>query len=158
MKTRSRTIKAIVSTLSICAVIWATCIGTGCVSGRVSPGNESAGAEAAALRDKWGIEITSLRMSGHGRLIDFRYRVLDPEKAAVMGDRKVSPSMIEQATGTKLVIPNTPKLGPLRQSAMRLEKGKVYFMLFANSGRLVKSGSQVTIVIGDFKVRDLTVE
>jgi len=66
--------------------------------------------------------------------------------------------MIEQATGTKLVIPNTPKLGPLRQSAMRLEKGKVYFMLFANSGRLVKSGSQVTIVIGDFKVRDLTVE
>ena len=111
-----------------------------------------------ALREKWGIEMTSLRMSGNGHLIDFRYRVFDPDKAAVLGDKQYKPYLIDQVTGTRLVIPDTPKLGPLRQSATRLEAGKIYFMLFANSGRLVKSGRKVTVVIGDFKVENLTVE
>ena len=111
-----------------------------------------------ALREKWGIEMTSLRMSGNGHLIDFRYRVFDPDKAAVLGDKQYKPYLIDQVTGTRMVIPDTPKLGPLRQSATRLEAGKIYFMLFANSGRLVKSGRKVTVVIGDFKVENLTVE
>jgi hypothetical protein len=91
-------------------------------------------------------------------MIDFRYRVLDPDKAAMLGDRRYAPCLIDQASGTRLRVPNTPKLGPLRQSATRLEAGKIYFMLFANSGLLVKSGSKVTIVIGDFRAEDLTVE
>lgn len=115
-------------------------------------------ASMASVREKWGIEITSLRMSGRGHLIDLRYRVFDPVKAAMVGDPRYQPCMIDQATGTKLKIPNTPKLGPLRQSSTRLEAGKIYFMLFANSGRLVKSGSKVTVTIGEFRVENLIVE
>ena len=55
-------------------------------------------------------------------------------------------------------VPNTPKIGPLRQTATQMEAGKVYFMLFANSGRLVKAGSRVTVAIGDFRAENLTVE
>jgi hypothetical protein len=136
--------------------------GPGCASWRAASKGTVSGPAAAvqqtALREKWGIEITSLRMSGHGHLIDFRYRVSDPAKAAMVGDRRYEPCMIDQATGTKLKVPNTPKLGPLRQSATRLESGKIYFMLFANAGLLVKSGSKVTVVIGDFRVADLTVQ
>jgi hypothetical protein len=134
--------------------------GMGCVShtGNVNPARTVITAPASSMKEKWGIEITSLRMSGNGHLIDFRYRVLDPVKAGTLADRKYSPCMIDQATGTKLVVPNTPKLGPLRQSASRLEAGKIYFMLFANSGRLVKSGSKVTITIGDFKAENLSVQ
>ncbi len=104
------------------------------------------------------MEIASLRMSGNGHLIDFRYRVIDPDKAALLGDRKYKPCLIDQKTGIKMVVPNTPKLGPLRQSAERLIAGKIYFMLFANSGLLVKSGSQVTVEIGAFRAENLTVE
>jgi hypothetical protein len=137
-------------------------LGAGCASPRSSsrdqPSPSATTAPQTSLRDRWGIDITSIRMSGHGHLIDFRYRVLDPAKAATLGDRRYKPCMIDEATGTKLVVPNTPKLGPLRQSATRMEAGKIYFMLFANSGRLVKSGSRVTVAIGDFRVENLAVE
>ena len=76
----------------------------------------------------------------------------------MLGDRRYKPRMIDQLTGTQMTVPNTPKLGPLRQSATRLEAGKIYFMLFANTGSLIKSGRKVTVVIGDFKVENLTVE
>ena len=113
---------------------------------------------ALMLQDKWGIEITGLHMSGNGHLIDFRYRVLDPAKAGTLADVRYNPILIDQETGIQMKVPNTPKLGPLRQSAKRLQAGKIYFMLFANSGLLVKPGSRVTIEIGDFKAENLIVE
>ena len=134
--------------LALCLLI----LSAGCVS------TPTAVDTFPALREKWGIKVTSLRMSGNGHLIDFRYRVFDPDKAAVLGDKQYKPYLIDQVTGTRMVIPDTPKLGPLRQSATRLEAGKIYFMLFANSGRLVKSGRKVTVVIGEFRVENLTVE
>ena len=121
-------------------------------------GCASAPPPKAVLADRWGIEITSLRTSAHGHMIDFRYRVLDPAKAGTLADVRYNPILIDQATGIQMKVPNTPKLGPLRQSAKRLQAGKIYFMLFANSGLLVKPGSRVTIEIGDFKAENLTVE
>jgi len=146
--------------LCVCQIACFVALTAGCVSppASVKPDRAATRAPSSSMKEKWGIEITSLRMSGNGHLIDFRYRVLDPVKAGTLADRKYSPCMIDQATGTKLVVPNTPKLGPLRQSASRLEAGKIYFMLFANSGRMVKSGSKVTITIGDFKAENLSVQ
>ena len=66
--------------------------------------------------------------------------------------------LIDQASGAILIVPNTPKLGPLRQSAARLTKGKIDFVLFGNTRCIVKSGSKVTVVIGEFKAENLTVE
>lgn len=113
---------------------------------------------AQLLKNKWGIEITSLRMSGHGHLIDLRYRVLDPDKAVLMGDRNVKPTLTDLATGTVLRVPSFPKTGSMRQTADRLEAGRIYFMLFANAGVLVKSGSRVTVTVGDFKAENLVVQ
>jgi len=113
---------------------------------------------AAMLRAQWGIEITSLRLSAHGRMVDFRYRVLDPAKAAMLAKRENKPQLIDQASGAILLVPNTPKLGPLRQSAARLMQGKIYFTLFGNARCIVKSGSKVTVVIGAFKAENLTVQ
>lgn len=142
--------------LLVCATLCFVIPGSGCSSLPAKPA--ATGDRAALLKEQFGIEVASLRMSGNGHLIDFRYRVFDPDKAAMMADKKYAPCMIDQATGVRLKIPNTPKLGPLRQSAARLEAGKIYFMLFANSGTAVKAGSKVTIVIGDFKLEDMTVE
>jgi len=113
---------------------------------------------AVAMREQWGIEISSVRLSAGGYIIDFRYKVLDPVKAKSLAASKNKPYLIDQASGYKLLVPNTPKLGPLRQTAKKLTKGTIYFALFANPGRLVKSGGKVTVVIGDFRVEDLTVQ
>ena len=91
-------------------------------------------------------------------MIDFRYKVIDPVKAAKLGKAESKPSLVDEATGTTLLVPKTPKVGPLRQTAEQLDAGKIYWMLFANRGQVVKPGSKVTIAIGDFRVEHLEVE
>ena len=105
----------------------------------------------------WGIRVESLRLSAGGHMIDFRYRVLDPEKAASLGKRENKACLIDEASGQKLLVPNTPKVGPLRQTAQRLIAGRVYWMLFSNAGGLVKPGSRVTVAIGDWRAEGLEV-
>jgi hypothetical protein len=48
-------------------------------------------------------------------------------------------------------------VGALRQKTIKPEAGRIYFILFGNPN-VVKEGSKVTLVIGDVKVENLTVE
>lgn len=111
----------------------------------------------SAIEDRWGVSIIGMRLSGGGRMLDFRFRVLDPAKAAPLFDRQTKPLLIEQAGGRSLSVPNMPKVGPLRTSDPP-KAGTNYWMFFGNTGRFVKAGSKVTVVIGEFRVEDLVVQ
>jgi hypothetical protein len=111
----------------------------------------------AELKDRWGVEITALRRTVHGHMLDFRYKVLDADKAKSLFVRKTKPSLIHEATGKVLAVPNTAKVGPLRNSNAPKE-GRIYWMFFGNAGNLVKAGDKVTVAIGDFRAEGLTVE
>jgi hypothetical protein len=91
-------------------------------------------------------------------MLDFRYRVLDPEKAAPLFDRAVKPYLIDEATGSTLLVPAPPKVGPLRQTTRAPTAGRIYFMMFANPGKFIQAGQKVTVVIGEFRAEHLTVE
>jgi hypothetical protein len=110
------------------------------------------------LEQRWGIQVSSVFLSAGGNMVDFRYRVLDAAKATPLSKPENNPTLIHQSTGAKLSVPNTPKVGPLRQTTRQPVPGKIYFMLFANTRHQVKSGDKVTITVGDFKVENLTVE
>jgi hypothetical protein len=105
-----------------------------------------------------GIKVLSIRRTASDYMLDFRYRVLDAEKAAALMDRKIMPKLIIEETGRMLQVPVSSKLGPLRQSPKYAKNDTNYFMFFANPGRAVKAGDKVTIVIGDFRVEHLVVE
>lgn len=109
-----------------------------------------------ALVKEWGIELTSLRMTAAGRMVDFRYRVLNAEKAAPLFKRQTKPYLVHEASGKVLAVPNTAKVGSLRNSNMP-KPGKIYWMFFGNSGQ-VKSGDKVSVVIGNFRADHLIVE
>lgn len=131
----------------------------GCATSR--PPEEQGPASPALrtmLRERWGIEVTSLHVSAKGSMVDFRYRVLDPGKAVTLGDRNIKPLLTDLATGAVLRVPSFPKTGTMRQTAIKPESGRIYFMLFANSGGVVKTGSCVTVTVGDFKAEGLTVQ
>jgi hypothetical protein len=117
----------------------------------------TAEAEAMDLAAEWGIEVTSIRMTANNHMIDYRYKVLDATKATDLFKREIKPYLIHQKTEKVLAVPETAKLGPLRNSNIPQE-GKIYWMFFGNGGDLVKAGDKVTVVIGDFKVEDLIVE
>jgi len=112
---------------------------------------------AAQLAETWGVEVSSIRLSTHDYMIDYRYRVLDADKAADLHKRQIKPYLIHQESEKVLAVPDTAKLGPLRNSNLPQE-GKIYWMFFGNTGKLVKAGDKVTVVIGDFRVEDLVVE
>jgi len=109
-----------------------------------------------SLEQKWGIKVESIRLSAEGYMIDFRYRVLDVNKAAYVLDRKIKPYLIDEATGATFIVPAPPKVGQLR-SGKNIRKDAVYFIFFANPGKYIKSGSNITVVIGDCKINNLIV-
>lgn len=93
-------------------------------------------------------------------MLDFRYRVVDPDKAVPILDFKVKPYLVDHKSGAKFAVPNPPKVGSLRQTTRsgKPVANRVYCVLFANPGRLIEAGNKVTVVIGDFRAENLTVE
>lgn len=132
------------------------------ISGCASTGGEVADAElsetadsASEIVDKWGVEVVALRLTGAGYMLDFRYKVLDEEKAAELFERANKPALIHKGTGAKLEVPRPAKTGPLRPTNPP-EAGRTYFILFSNPG-VVKAGDEVTVSIGEFEA-DVVVE
>ncbi len=109
------------------------------------------------VEDRWGIEIMGIRLTSAGYMLDFRYKVIDPAKAAPIFNRNLRPLLIHHATGATLTVPNPPKVGPLRTSNKPI-KGRIYFMFFGNPGKIVKRGDLVTIKVGRFHIKNIAVE
>jgi hypothetical protein len=105
----------------------------------------------------WGIGSLSVKLVESGEIIRFSWRVLDADKAKPLSDKKVDPSLVDPQAGVKLVVPSLEQVGQLRQSTTP-EAGKSYWMAFSNSGRLVKRGDHVNVVIGQFHADGLIVE
>jgi len=105
----------------------------------------------------WGVDSLAVKSVESGEIIRFTYRVLDPEKAKTLNDKKKEPSLIDPGAGVSLVVPSLEKVGKLRQSSTP-QAGKVYWMAFSNKGRYVKPGDRVNVVIGNFRVEGLVVQ
>lgn len=104
------------------------------------------------------IQITAAHLSAAGYMVDVRYRVLDAEKAVVLFQPKALAYLQEQASGAKLLIPDTAKLGLLRQKIQQAKLDRTYFMMFANPGKFVKPGDRVLLVMGDTTVGEVVIE
>ncbi len=118
---------------------------------RDAPGN---GAEG-----KLGIRMEGLRLSAAGYMLDFRYRVTDPAKAAPLLNRKIRPYLLDEASGAQLGVPDTAKLGQLRTTARNKSvPERDCYILFANPGRFVQAGNKMTLVMGDLRIENLVVE
>ena len=106
---------------------------------------------------RFGVDQMRVRYTASGASVEFRYRVVDPDKAAVLSDKHATPYMIDEQTGIKLLVPVAEQIGALRQTAPP-EQWREYWLLFANAGKVVKPGQRVDVSIGSFHVRGLTVE
>lgn len=114
---------------------------------------------AQLAEERLGVKIRGVRLSAAGFMLDLRYRVLDAAKAAPMLDRKVQPYLLD-SSGARLGVPASPKVGQLRSTRRGGEilMDRDYSMLFGNPGRYLKQGSKITLVVGEQKIENLTVE
>ncbi len=116
-----------------------------------------AGRAGVYYKTVWGIDSLTVKWAESGELIRFSWRVLDPERAKVLNDKKVEPALIDPRAGVSLVVPTMEKVGQLRQSQPP-EAGRSYWMAFSNRGRVVKRGDRVDVVIGPFRAENLVVD
>jgi len=120
----------------------------------------SRGKGVKSIEEKLGIKIEGIRLSAGGYMLDFRYRVLEPDKAHSLFDPKIQPYLVDEATGAKFTVPAPPKVGSLRQKSRGgiPKKDRVYSILFANPARYVKAGKRVSIVFGKVSIEGVTVQ
>lgn len=115
---------------------------------------------AASAGSAYGIRLDGLRLSAHGYLLDLRYRVTDPDKAAPLLDAKKKVQLIDSARNAKLGVPESPVIGGMRQTSRNrvIYTDRDYFVLFVNPGRAVRSGDQLDLAVDGVKIAQLTVE
>jgi hypothetical protein len=106
--------------------------------------------------ERFGIKILSLRPTALGRMLDLRFEVVDPQKAEPILDKKHKAFLVDTKSGKTLPVPVT-KSGSMRQTTLKPEKGRVYFILFTNPSGTVKEESSVALVIGDFRKEGIQV-
>jgi len=113
----------------------------------------------ASTPEAWGIAPVSLRPTFGGTMLDFRFKVVDAEKARPLFDRKVKPYLFDPKSGVALGMPDDTKLGALRAGLRNPPiVGKLYYVLFSNGYETVKRGSKVHVVIGDCKLENVRVD
>ncbi|MGZ6201330.1 MAG: hypothetical protein ACXWM6_07410 [Thermodesulfobacteriota bacterium] len=112
--------------------------------------------QSVEIEQKWGVKILGIRQTANSSLLDFRFHVIDPEKANPLIGRHAKPYIIDEASGMKLSVPSMPKVGSLRAKGNQPDRD--YFILFSNPNGIVKKGNKVTVIADDFKVEHLVVE
>ena len=111
-----------------------------------------------SVEERLGVHIRGVRLSAAGFMVDLRYRILDADKAAFFLNRKIAPYLLDSA-GARLGVASSPKIGQLRSTqhgAIHLDRD--YSMLFGNPGRYLQQGSKITLVIGEHKIENISVE
>jgi hypothetical protein len=119
--------------------------------------NETVAEQHRVIEDL-GIEIIAVRTTAAGSMLDFRFKVLDKEKAMPFFLKELKPHLIDEKTGATLQVPVPAKGGPMRPTSRDPRVGITYFMLFGNPGKYVKPGQLVSIVVGEHHLKHIVVE
>lgn len=104
-----------------------------------------------------GVEVVALRPTAGGRLLDFRVRVLNPDKSMpLLGRRpKQNVSLLDERTGRAIEAART-QIGTLRSTTESPVTGRVYSILFENQG-LFEGGDEATLLVGNMRLEHLAV-
>lgn len=141
--------------LTLCVLL------AGCAVGPVSTAVSSPVADnSPTVESTYGIRVEGLRLSAAGSMLDFRYRVIDPQKAAPLLNGKIQPYLLDEARSAKLGVPDTPVLGRIRQTSRNnvIHTDRSYFVMFGNPGKALQSGDKVVLLLGQVRITDLTVQ
>ena len=118
----------------------------------IRSGTSLVGTEELAAR--YGIDVNLIAVTAAGGLIEFRYQVVDPDKAArLLHDATLAPAFVVEETGETLVMSSPP-----HRHGSELRLGGTYYFLMANAHNAVHRGTKLTLVIGDLRIEHLTAE
>ncbi|MDQ2935064.1 MAG: hypothetical protein M3R49_08840 [Chloroflexota bacterium] len=106
----------------------------------------------AQLADVLGVRVVGVAVTGGGGLVDVRFQVVDPGKAAALHLQATPPGLIDDATG---VLADQLLMGHSHTDAFKA--GHTYYLIFENPGNLVQRGGTVSVLLGRYEVEHYTV-
>jgi hypothetical protein len=107
----------------------------------------------AGLAEQTGVQIEHVSVSGGGGLVDLRFQVVDPDKAAVVHDIATPAAVVDESTG---LVVNQLLMGHSHTAPFK--PGVTYYLVFENPGNLVHRGSDVSVLLGNAQVEHVVVE
>ena len=135
-------------------LIGALAVGAGWTDQKVDVRAGTSLVDGDGLAARYGIDITLIGVTAAGGMIDFRYQVVDPDKAnALIHDLTLYPKLIVEDTGETLILRSLP-----HNHGVDLKLGGTYFFLLANARNAIHAGSRLTVVMGDARLEHLIVQ
>ncbi len=105
------------------------------------------------IEEKFGVRFTFVATTANGGFIDLRYRIVDSGKARNFGHyTETSPMIVNEKTGA---IVDVTRMGLHNH---RVEPGRIYYVLFRNTGNSMQRGDRVTLQVGDLKLENVIVQ
>ena len=108
---------------------------------------------ASGLAERSGVRLIRVAVTGGGGLLDLRYQVIDPSKAAAVHEAKTPPAIIDERTGLVL---DRLLMGHAHHG--QLKAAVSYYLIFENTGNWVRRGSEVTVLLGGAQVEHVVVK
>lgn len=112
----------------------------------VRSGTEAVTAQEFAAHT--GITMSLLGVTAQGGMIEFRYQVVDPDKASLLlhqDDKR--PILVAEDSGATLAMLSRP-----HNHKADLKAGGTYFFMMANSHNAIHDGTKVTVIVGDVRL------
>ncbi len=133
-------------------VAWATHREAAPSAAAVPPEWQRPAVTAADLVQRSGVKLVRVAVTGGGGLIDVRFQVVDPDKAASLHQPRTPPAVVDERTGLVVhdLLMNHSHTGPMKPA-------QTYYLVFENPGGWVRSGSQVSVLLGDAQVDHVVV-
>lgn len=108
------------------------------------------------LEAQYGVRITLIGVSAVGGIVDFRYKLVDPAKAAaLLHDPENAPVLTAVDSGLTL---SPTKMGSRHHSQMGMKKGTAPFNFYPNVRNAVKAGTPVSVAFGKIKVEPIVAQ
>jgi hypothetical protein len=121
----------------------------GAVYSFAAPAQPAHFAAMPELEERYGIRVMLIGVTAAGGMVDFRFKVLDQDKARVLTqEHNLMPVLNVQNTDTRLAMPSG-------MHSMTLQNGKVYYVLFGNSKGTVKPGTPISVAFGDMQLEPI---
>jgi hypothetical protein len=108
---------------------------------------------AAGLLERSGVRVVRVAASGGGGLLDLRFQVVDPERAAAVHDADTPPALVDERTGGAIA-----GLFMGHSHHGWFKAGVTYYLVFENPGTLVRRGDRVSVVLGPARLQHVRVQ
>ena len=105
-----------------------------------------------AMEQAWGIQITQVAVTADEGMVDLRYKVIDPVKAANFGvDQNSTPMLYSDSSQSTVFV--TAEM-PHKEV---VNAGAIYFLLYHNTNGAIKKQSYISLTLGSVKLDGIPV-